>query len=261
MTMNTLQRLQSEFRQYLLRPDARMQALVLGTERVDAATRLAIYADAYRQRLVEALDANYPVLHQWLGDETFNRLGLAYLERHPSRHYSIRWFGHRLPEFMAATSPWRDQAFVRELAAFEWAMSEAFDAGDDAIVAPEQVAALPSDSWPGMRLGFHASLRRLALRWNAPSLWHALTKGEPAEAAEEKDRPLAWIVWRQNLSLYYRSLDADEAWALDALCQKQNFAAICERLCEWVDAEHVAARAAGFLRQWVTDGLIARLDC
>ena len=48
-----------------------MLGRVAGTAKVGAPTRLAIYYDAYRLRLIEALDGNYPVLHGWLGDEEF----------------------------------------------------------------------------------------------------------------------------------------------------------------------------------------------
>ena len=41
--------------------------------------------------------------------------------------------------------------------------------------------------------------------------------------------------------------------------QTHFFAAICEGLCEWVDAQNVAAHAAGLLKQWLTDGLISEI--
>jgi hypothetical protein len=52
----------------------------------------------------------------------------------------------------------------------------------------------------------------------------------------------------------------DEAWALDALIAGQNFADICQGLCEWIDTQHVAAHAAGLLKGWIGDGMIARIE-
>ena len=51
-------------------------------------------------------------------------------------------------------------------------------------------------------------------------------------------------------------MEVDEAWALDQARAGLNFPELCEGLCEWIDAEHAANRAASFLKQWVVDGLI-----
>lgn len=257
--MNTLAQLQTDFRRYVLHGEQPIQSQVVGTERVNATTRLAIYGNAYRTRLIEALDANYPALHGWLGDDEFNLLARAYIDACPSRHYSIRWFGHRLPEFLSNRAPWRDDTFSNEIARFEWAMSEAFDAADAPPVTADDMVQLAPETWPSLQLTFHASLRRLELQWNVAPIWRALTRDEKPDAAHDARKPVAWLVWRQQLTLFYRSLEADEAWALDAARGGANFAGICEGLCEWNQPDSVALRAAGFLRQWIADGLIVQL--
>lgn len=257
--MSTLEKIQNDFHRYVLGGESPIQSQVVGTERVNATTRLAIYGNAYHARLIEALDANYPALHGWLGDEQFRQLALAYIDARPSQHYSIRWFGHRLPAFMADSPPWRDDAFSNEFVRFEWAMSEAFDAADAPLVTATDMTQLAPTDWPGLRLTFHASLRRLDLRWNVAPIWHALTRDKKPDAAHDSGDPIGWLVWRQQLTLFYRSLETDEAWALDAARGGASFADICEGLCEWNEPEGVAVRAAGFLRQWISDGLIVQL--
>ncbi len=59
------------------------------------------YQQAYAGQLIAALRDNFGVLPQVLGDEAFDALALAYIRAHPSAQPSIRWFGHRLPDFMA----------------------------------------------------------------------------------------------------------------------------------------------------------------
>jgi len=39
-----------------------------------------------------------------------------------------------------------------------------------------------------------------------------------------------------------------EAWALDSLHRGETFVTICEGFFEWIDAWHVAGRAAGLLK-------------
>ena len=65
--------------------------------RLDA--RLGIYRDAYRVRLIEALDDIYSVLHKLLGDETFVSLAEMFIAANPSVHRSIRWYGRELADF------------------------------------------------------------------------------------------------------------------------------------------------------------------
>jgi len=39
----------------------------------------------------------------------------------------------------------------------------------------------------------------------------------------------------------------------------ESFASICEGLVEWIDAQNVALHAAGLLKRWITDGMIANI--
>jgi len=288
--MSALTDLQSDFQAFLLDGNARMLGRVTGTTKVGIETRLAIYYDAYRLRLLEALASNYPVLRAWIGEEEFENIGIAYVATHPSRHFSIRWFGHLLPEFLAAAQPWQDKSSLAEMAALEWALSEAFDAEDGTVIGVADMAAIPAPAWPGMRLQFHPSTQRLDLRWNVPVIWKAInqnldvekntdscrgeTSATPSAGKErhedapaltgvpapmEHEYPQAWLVWRQGLKTWFRSLSVDEAWALDAAMTGENFAAICEGLCEWIDAQNVALHAAGLMKQWITDGIVGEI--
>ena len=257
--MSTLRRLQEDFQGYLLALDERMHPHAVGNAQVSAGERLAIYADAYRLRLLEALATDYPGLHTVLGDDEFDAMGRAYITAHPSVHFSLRWYGDRMSEFLALVEPYSKYPAFAEMATFEWAKSDAFDAADAALCSVADMAAIPPDAWPGLGFVVHSSLRRLDLRWNVPTVWKAIDAGEEPPALLENDYPIAWLVWRQDLLTYFRSLSVDEAWALDALQRGETFAAICEGLTEWVDAQNVALHAASLLKQWLTDGLICEI--
>jgi hypothetical protein len=97
------------------------------------------------------------------------------------------------------------------------------------------------------------------LHWNVPGIWRELTHDESPEGPQALEGARAWLVWRQQLTLFCRPLDADEAWSLDAVHHGADFAGLCDGLCRWIDPENVAVRAAGHLRQWIADGLIAQL--
>jgi hypothetical protein len=257
--MSDLNDLEAAFQSHILSGDGRIRARIAASGKLDADTRLAIYANAYRSRLIEALDTDYPGLHGMAGDDEFDRLCRAYIDAHPSRYRSLRWFGDRLSDFLRATAPWSGYPVFAEMAAFEWAMSDVFDAADSRLATVENMAKLPPETWGQAWFLPHASVRRLDLRWNVPAAWKAIDAGEEPPALAESEHPVAWLLWRRELSTHFRSLDVDEAWALDALLNGETFAVLCEGLTEWVDAQHVAAHAAGLLKQWLTDGLIREL--
>ena len=77
--MSRLPEIQGDFQSYLLNGDSAIESHVVGTERVPIATRLAIYGEGYRARLVEALQANFPVLSELLGEGDFETLAAAYI--------------------------------------------------------------------------------------------------------------------------------------------------------------------------------------
>jgi Putative DNA-binding domain len=260
--MNTdgLRMLQQEFQSYILRRDEYVVRRIEGTRRVGNRTRLGIYAEAYRLRLLEALRVDFPALHTLAGDDGFERIGRAYIDAFPSEHYSIRYFGRQMSAFLAHDIRFRDTPVFAEMAAFEWALGLSFDAADDVSVAVEAVGAIPGEAWPDLRLCLHPSVQRLDLRWNIPGLWKAIQEEQAPQPPVVADQPRAWVIWRRDLQSYFRSVPVVEARALDALGEGQCFAELCADLCEWIEEEQVAAHAAQLLRRWVSDGLIVHID-
>ena len=289
MSTPSLSGLQRQFQQQLLDGGA-AERLVKGDARADAATRLGVYADAYRLRLLEVLGNDYPVLKQLAGEEGFEQLGRAYIESHPSLTPSVRWFGRFMPEFLLgwpgddpgawppanvplprSGSGWWGEGSPEwacgavpayaDLALFEWKQGEAFDAPDEIAIGIAAVAAVPPESWPEMSLVLHPSLRRFDLLWNAPALFQAHQAEQPLPAPVCAEEPKAWLLWRgAALDIRWRSLAADEAAALDAAADGRSFGRICELLCEWVEAEQAPAHAAGLLKRWIVDGLVTGLE-
>ncbi len=254
-----LRTLQEDFQAAVLDDPAHFVAQVVNTATASAECRIDIYAQAYRLRLLEALAGDYTKLAILLGEAQFESLGHSYIAAHPSRHPSLRWLGRHMAAFLAATPPWSGQPLLSEMAAFEWAQGEVFDAPDATALGPAALAAIAPESWPQLRLQAHPSLRRLDLSCNVPAIWQALEDGdEPCE--RHCGAPTqSWLLWRQNLDIHWRSLSVDERWALDAWRNAASFSELCEGLCEWLEPERVPAHAAGLLKGWVNAGLVTAL--
>ncbi len=258
--MTTLRQTQTGFQNYLIGQDSPIAAEIAGDARLPADTRLGIYASAYRLRLLEALDGDFVALKAHTGPERFEEIARAYIETRPSDHFSLRYYGRHMSCFLAETAPYRDEPLLSELARFDWALTDSFDAADSPVAGVSDMAAIAPNDWPRLIFVPHASVQRLNLEWNAPVIWKAADKNESLPAPEKAEFPVGWVVWRQDLQIYFRSLAVDEAFALDALLRGETFGTLCEGLTEWIDAQNVAVHAAGLLKQWLTDGLIREIQ-
>ena len=255
--MSRLPQIQGDFQRYMLGGDpAAIVAQVVGTERVPIATRLGIYGDGYSSRLIEALAANFPVLSELLGEADFARLGTAYIKSHDSAYFSIRYYGDALPDFLARDAEYAGAAVLAELARWEWAMTEVFDAADADPIGAAALARVAPESWAELCFDWHPSVRSLALLWNAPQIWKAVSdEAEPPEVSLSPE-PVQWLLWRQDLRTYFRSLPPAEATVVAAARAGRPFGELCDLLSAAVGEAQAPAQAAGFLRDWVRSGLL-----
>ena len=135
-------------------------------------------------------------------------------------------------------------------------MTGAFDAADAAALTAEALARVPPERWGQLRFQWHPSVARLTLHWNVPQIWQALSADAERPAAAYAAEPQQWLLWRQELTTYYRSLANTEAAALDAARSGWPFGELCELLCAQVGDAQAPLEAAGFLRSWIAAGLI-----
>ena len=251
--------LQEQLQIYVLAGGRSIVAAIVDGPRLDAAGRLDVYAKGYRLRLIEILDADYPALHILAGDYLFDQLAIAYVEAHTSVFPNARWFGMHLPRFLASNSAYASQAVLAEMAAFEWAMSLAFDSADDPVLDIADLVNLPGEAWSTLGFRFHSSLQRVELAWNVPAFWHAVTREKDLPAPAQSPDAAIWIVWRRELTTYFRSLEIDEAAALNTIVAQGNFADLCEKLCDWHEPDAVPVYAMMLLRRWIDEGLLSGL--
>jgi hypothetical protein len=231
--------------------------------------RLGVYRHAYRARLTEALADNFEILARAMGDEAFAALADAYITAHPSTHPSIRWFGHRLADFMATCVDTGDDvvphpAFV-DLARMDWALRAAFDAADAPVVGREALAGRAPQDFAALRLAAHPSVQQVRLGWAIEAAWRTLREHDPDSGTEPElpapeDHPHTLLAWRRGLDTLWRSVEPAEAALLAGLAAGESFGALCERAAAAPDdAMDPAQRAANALAQWLDDGLISRI--
>ena len=244
----------------LLGEDSGVTAAIVDAPPLPAADRLAIYRNAYQVRLIDALHETYPILHGLLGDEAWVEMGQAYVAAHPSVFRSIRWYGRQLPEYLAASAPFSEAPILAEVALLEWTLAEVFDAADAPPLARSALSAVEPSAWGSITLEFHPSLRRLSLSWNTAAVWKAMSQDETPPRPEIGLAPKPWLLWRQNLQNYFRSMTAVESAALDSARRGRNFAELCEDLSALLPQEEIPAAAASLLGAWADSGIIVKVS-
>lgn len=249
-----LAELQRDFQRHVMHGQQRIVAAVEGSSQVPATLRLAIYSEAYRLRLTDALASTLPRVQTLLGKEQFAEVAREYIDLSPSSYPSIRWFGDRMPQLLQKLFP--GQPWLAELARWEWSVAAAFDGADAEPVGIDALAAIAPEQWPTLTFRFHPTVQVLTMHTNAPVLFKALSADEPLPECAELAQAQSWLIWREGLKTQYRSLGPDEVAALELMRNGGSFEMLCDSLCAWHDADAVPVQAAGLLKRWVVEQMI-----
>ncbi len=264
-----LAELQSLFQSAVRTGDAEDGALlevIAPPREADRPTMMGVYVNAYRLRLAEFLDEDFPALRVLLGDDDFEALVEAYIDENPSRLRNARWYTTRLPEFMRESENWSANALAIGLALFERALTDAYDAADAPAQSIETLAEFSPQDWPRLGFTFHPSLRLIEVAAGVLDAYAAATADEQDEEAEDEgaleDRPPdageseTIAIWRSDLDPAYRQLDPDEHLALFEAMAGQSFGDICQLVAFQNEGQSATERLARFLVTWFSEGLV-----
>ncbi|MBI2801554.1 MAG: DUF692 family protein [Gammaproteobacteria bacterium] len=251
--------LQQDLQAHVLNPRHAIPASIAETPRVNRAHRVKIYTSGYRRRLIEALATDFPALNALLGTEGFAEVANDYLQAYPSRHFSLRWFGAHLSEFLENAAAHHAWPLIAQMARFEWALGETFDAADAPSAAFADLINVPAAAWAELRIATHPSVRAIRLGSLVPSYWRAITEGTSISAAAPPGELISWRLWRQSLRNLFRSMAPLEAVSTRWL-ETETFGSLCDRLSEDLPIAEVPGYAAGLLRTWLNEGSITRVS-
>jgi len=245
--MRELAAIQRRFYELVTAGEGAIDPGLLGTSR-----RLDVYADAYLARLHDVLADDYPKLRSALGDQRFREVATGYVRACPPASFTIRDAGRALADHLAT----RDDvpAWSAELAALERARIEVFDGADAGVWTREQLATLPPEAFPALALVLVPASAQVELRWSVDELWSAIEDDAvPHLPAPRTGRVL---VWRRDLDVVHRTLEADEAELIAMLAHPTSLAEIAARLDE-LGGEDPARRMVELLERWLDAGVLA----
>ena len=249
--------MQSDFQRAILEGDESVLADILDSPKETRGTLFDVYRKGYGLRLTEAMRTSYALLRAYMGDEMFDAMSVAYIAKHPSHHPNMRWYAHTLPAFLAEAEPYADYPILRELAAVESALNDSFDAPDSAILIMADLAVIDPSTWHDLMFEPNDSVRRLRCATNVLDIWGALRDDACVPDIESDSTTKHLVVWRQDATSMIRALDVEEAMMWDEAARGIPFGQLCAMLATYDDPDGAAGRAATYLGQWITAGMLA----
>ncbi|HET6406596.1 MAG TPA: DNA-binding domain-containing protein, partial [Chthoniobacteraceae bacterium] len=103
--------------------------IIKPNDRLSSLERLQIYNQQYWWRLLSCFSEDFRGVRAIIGQRKFDRLAVAYLEKHGSQSWSLRDLGQFMPGFLRErpdlTKPHNELAL--DMARVEWARVVAFD--------------------------------------------------------------------------------------------------------------------------------------
>lgn len=250
-----LQALQTSFQQTVLNAEC------VGTDWVSTSkhglssqSRLAIYHNAYRVRLIDVLMDTFEHTAIYLGDEWFHTLASRFVQSHGSTHDNIGYYGHAFPQFLEEQLP--NDLEVAELALMDWTLRRAFDGADSAAMTLDHLQQLINGERVIERLSPVPTLSVTKQRFNTLDIWHAINQDEQPPVVESLPEAVHVVIWRKGHSPHFRSISLIEATAIASLCAGDTLDAIGITLSEKFPGVDAAAEFGSMLHRWITEEML-----
>ncbi len=257
MPSSELRQLQQSFYGHLIGEKTPIISNIQSTPDRSAEQRLSIYTSGYRLRLKEAISTDFDKLFSYLGDDLFEQLMDAYIDKYQSQHPSLRYYSQNMCELLSTEEPFLNYPELLELAHIEQMFNNSFDAADCDTINIDSIALIEPESWAELGIRFHASMALLPQKKNTFAIWKALAEEQnPPEAIVESS---IWMIWRKDLISRYREVSEAEAKILAAAMQGANFTQLCEAMMDFCDEEQAPVQVIGLLQNWINEKLVCQL--
>lgn len=204
----TLRATQQAFHDEIIADDEAIRSSSIGIQ---------IYRDAYRARLLSALEVSFEKTRQWVGADAFYQAACHYILTKPPTHWSLDGFGGKFPE--ALNMLFTEDKEVAELAWLEWQLQQAFAAPNVPKLYASQLAAQyrADDNWDNMTFTMAAGFCSRIISTNCCELWEGLKEGNVDSILRQDIQHVGLVVWRSESFQQYCILEVDEYQALEGI--------------------------------------------
>jgi hypothetical protein len=232
-----------------------------GLSKVEA---LAIYNNAFHQRLIQIASEMYPILYNTLGQDVFTKLWLGYLSTNLPRPGAMSNMTDKLLDYVTADEQFGALPALHDIVRVETLMIELFDRADEPIWTIAQLQALPADDWAAMVWQPRHDWALLSSHFNLQQYWqkmhtHIETGAEAGSASfgvapaepDNSNFKLHYLLRRHQHRMQFQSISEELAVFLQAIQENLCFADICVRLAEQFPTDDIPPLSLSLLLQTV----------
>lgn len=197
-------------------PDALLAAILPAG--LDPAARLQIHRNNTIIGLTEALKTTFPVVARLVGERFFGFAAASFIRMAPPAQPCLAEYGTGFPRFLAGFEPAASLPYLPDVARLEWVVNEAYNAPDEAPLAPAAIADLSQELYPRLKLALQASCRFVASSYPIKRIWLANQTDAPdAGTIDLGAGGVQLLVMRRGFEVALIELDAAEQAFLTAL--------------------------------------------
>ncbi|MGH6620810.1 MAG: HvfC/BufC family peptide modification chaperone [Alphaproteobacteria bacterium] len=234
------------FASALLDPVRAVPAAVAGPRGKAARRRYNVYRNNVTVSLINALAAAFPATLRITGPDFFRTMARFHVRATPPASPLLFEYGRDFPDFIERYEYARPMPWLADVARIERAWLDAYHAADAAPLAPQALAAVPSERLAKVSLTPHPATRIVRSYFPAVTIFAANRSDGPVgrvEATEPEDA----LVTRPHLEVILRRLPAGGAIFLERLVEGRPLgAAATAAIAESLDFD-LAANIEGML--------------
>lgn len=222
------------------------------------AAGIAVYRNAYRARLLDALRDTFERTVRLVGDDVFNRAAAHHLISHPPAGWTIDLAGEGFSE--TCTELFANDPDVAEMAWLEWAMHRAFTAPDGEPLTVAAFAAATAGfeaaQWNELRLELMPGTALRPVTHDLVKLWETLAEPPQASEVEALREPKWVLLWREGERPVFVLVPEADGRALAEIQRGGTFGGVCAALSDNVDTADAAPAAGAMLLNWLELGVV-----
>lgn len=216
--MPSLLELQQAFREAVFRPEHGETALLpwLLEGKEVGRQRLKAYRRSIISRLIDTLEASYPVLNQLVGRPFLREAARQYALITPSASGDLNDYGESFADFLASYPHAVDLPYLPDVARLEWRVQAVAVGPDNPLPDLAALASLAPEDWSNLRFKLAPSHARLNSSWAVGDIWR-MHQSEAGEAPTELVTPCHILVRRAGTAVVVEDLTPGAACLLDGL--------------------------------------------
>lgn len=240
-----------------------LEKVIRRSKNLTAEERLGIYANAYYARLMECLRESFPVLAKTLGREVFDGFAFDYLQRYPSRSYTLNRLGDHFAAFLDETRPdrtddqpnppvsWPD--FLIDLTRLEWSIEQVFDGPGvegQTLLSADDLRALGPAGFGEAKLILVVCLQLLCFKYPVNDYYTRIRRLKDGQECPSPPEPVEQFLALTRRDFVVRRIELTSAQhaLLKALQAGSSVAESIAAAAEWTDVPDDAFASA--IRDW-----------